>query len=161
MRNPSGELEDDTKIFPVHHRGYIPMAYPLLFPIGTYGWGLYTENNGGRKTPHLPCFQFHLMKRFNHQNYLHVSNKLFQQLLVDEYERIEWGRLQWFHSCHHTIWSDLYCNVTRSSRMGIVNTGRDRILPTTHIGSNWWYSKQYKNAMTLVWVLGKPTFQIF
>ena len=103
MRNPSGEHEDDTKIFPVHHRGYIPMAYPLLFPFGTYGWGLYTENNGGRKTPHLPYFRFHLMMRFNHQNYLHVSNKLFQQLLVDEYERIEWGRLQWFHSCHHTI----------------------------------------------------------
>ncbi len=119
-------ITEDTFLWHIH------CCFHLVHMVGV----LYTENNGGRKTPHLPYFRFHLMKRFNHQNYLHVSNKLFQQLLVDEYERIEWGRLQWFCSHQHTIRSDLYCNMSRSSQMGIVNTGRDRILPTTHTGSD-------------------------
>ena len=37
------------------------------------------------------------------------------------------------------------------------NIGRNVILPSSHTGSDRWYHKQYRNAMALVRVLGKPS----
>jgi len=41
--------------------------------------------------------------------------------------------------------------------LGNSDVGNNIILPSSQTGTDRWYSRQYKNAMTLVRVLGKPT----
>ena len=93
MRNHNGEGREHTQLFPVHHRSYIPMAYPLFFPYGTHGWGQFTRNLQGDDASHMCFLRYHLIQREGHQSYLLLGRKLFQQLLVDEYERCEYCRL--------------------------------------------------------------------
>ncbi len=57
------------------------MAYPLLFPYGTHGWGKFTCNVDGKQATHVMFLRYHLMSRSGHQNFMHLGGKLFQQLL--------------------------------------------------------------------------------
>ena len=158
LRNPPGNGHDNTQIFPVHHRSYIPMAYPLLFPYGTHGWGKFTCNVDGKQASHIMFLRYHLMSRSGHQNFMHLGGKLFQQLLVDEYERVEFSRLQFIRHNQTELRAESYGRLTMMSSLGAgPNIGRPIILPATVTGSDRWYVKQYRNAMALVRVLGKPT----
>ena len=94
-RNRGGSGENHTQFFPVHHSSYTPLAYPLLFPYGTHGWGMNTKHLDGTKSSHLQFLRYHLVCRLLNQNCLHGGNALFQQWLVDEYERLEYARLQY------------------------------------------------------------------
>ena len=159
MRNQHGDSENHTKIFPVHHRSYIPLAYPLLFPYGTHGWGRYTKNINNKKAKHLEFLRYHLMMRCDHQNYIFLAEDLLQQLYVDEYERQEFARLRWHRLNQRKIKAEKYGRLFRLRALGVGsgNMGQNIILPATSTGSDRWYLKQYRNAMSLVRVLGKPT----
>ena len=159
MRNARGDAENHTKIFPVHHRSYIPMAYPLLFPYGTHGWGCYTKNINNKDAKHLEFLRYHLMMRADHQNFIFVAEALLQQLLVDEYERAEFARLRWYILNQKKVKAEKYGRLVKLRSLGVRsgNMGQNVILPATSTGSDRWYSKQYRNAMALVRVLGKPT----
>ena len=159
MRNQHGDSENHTKIFPVHHRSYIPLAYPLLFPYGTHGWGRYTKNIDNKKAKHLEFLRYHMMMRCDHQNYIFLAEDLLQQLYVDEYERAEFARLRWHRLNQRKLKAEKYGRLFRLRSLGVGsgNMGQDIILPATSTGSDRWYSKQYRNAMALVRVLGKPT----
>lgn len=158
MRNPCGDTQDCTQTFPVHHRSYIPMAYPLLFPYGTHGWGRYTCNLQGIASSHITFLRYHLMMRSSHQNFLHKASKLFQQLLVDEYERVEFSRLGWVRRNQCKIRAELCGRLPLLISLGTgPNVGRITVLPATITCSDRWYRMQYRDAMTLVRVLGKPT----
>jgi hypothetical protein len=66
LRNPPGDGQDHVQVFPVHHRSYIPMAYPILFPYGTHGWGRFTCNIEGKQASHTMFLRYHLMSRRHH-----------------------------------------------------------------------------------------------
>ena len=98
------------------------------------------------------------MMRNGHQNFLHKAGKLFQQLLVDEYERVEFARLDWVRRNQRKIRAELYGRLTLLSSLGAgPNVGTNTVLPASVTGSDRWYRTQYRDAMTLVRVLGKPT----
>jgi len=156
-RDGAGHQRNHTQFFPVHHSSYTPMAYPLLFPYGTHGWGMQTKNLNGTKSTHVQFLRYHMVSRLLNENCFHGGKTLFQQWLVDEYERLEYSRLQFIRFNQVNLRSETYNNVFISSRLGNSDIGRDIILPSSVTGTDRWYSKQYKNAMTLVRVLGKPT----
>jgi len=96
------------------------------------------------------------MQRSTHQNYLHLGRKLFQQLIVDEYERLEFARLRWVKLNQKKLRAELYGRLAALSSLGTTtsNIGRNYILPATITGSDRWYLKQYRDAMALVRVIG-------
>ncbi len=156
-RHGVGHVGNQTQFFPVHHSSYTPMAYPLLLPFGTHGWGMQTKTIDGTKSSHLQFLRYHLVCRHLNRNCLHGGKTLFQQWLVDEYERLEYSRLQYIRFNQVKLRSETYNSVLISSRLGNSDIGSDIILPSSVTGTDRWYSKQYKNAMALVRVLGKPT----
>jgi len=156
-RDGAGHQRNHTQFFPVHHSSYTPMAYPLLFPYGTHGWGMQTKNLNGTKSTHVQFLRYHMVSRLLNENCFHGGKTLFQQWLVDEYERLEYSRLQYIRFNQVKLRSETYSSALISSRLGNSDIGSDIILPSSVTGTDRWYSKQYKNAMTLVRVLGKPT----
>ncbi len=98
-------------------------------------------------------------------NYLLRYNKLWQQYILDMYERNESYRLQYLGSPdgQKQIRADLYKgvedNITQQDG-DVTNLGRVTVLPSSFTGSDRWYHKRYRNAMALVAKYGKPTFFI-
>ena len=82
------------------NRSYDPLAYPLFFPYGTDGWNCNVKslNLENKTNVSLAQYvQFNMMKR-DHHNFLHDGRKLYQQWIIDQYEKMETSRLQFFSS---------------------------------------------------------------
>ncbi len=52
--------------------------------------------------------RYHLMARLDSTKYLHHANKVYQHLIVDEWEKAEMQQMTWMKCNHHTIRADLY-----------------------------------------------------
>ena len=64
------------------------------------------------------------MARLDRVNYLHHANKLYQQLIVDEWAKEEMQRMTWMKRNQHSIRADLYKGVQDLLRAGdIANSG--------------------------------------
>ena len=101
------------------------------------------------------------MARPTHYNFLHHARKLYQQYLVDEFERNETGNLTWFRLNQKTIHAEKYSQLRdHLSKQDVENSGTVMILPADYPTSDRWYHRKYKNAMSIVRVKGKPTFFI-
>ena len=151
---------DSLQIIRDHHRSIWPLLYPILFPHGTSGWhdGLHSNNPGhGRKVTLSEFCRWYMMI----DSHLHYGRKLYQQFIVDNYTRIEANNLNWIRMNQKTIRAELYNNLQDAHSQDTHDrVGRAYILPASHTGSDRWYHKWYKNAMTLVQKYGKPTFFI-
>ena len=99
------------------------------------------------------------MARSTHYNFLNHARKLYQQYLVDEFERKETGNMTWFRLNQKTIHAEKYSQLRdHLSNQDVENSGTVMILPADYPTSDWWYHRKYKNAMSIVRVKGKPTF---
>ena len=82
----SGNYRNDLKTIADFHRSYDPLQYPLIFPQGTDGWHfkLRSRTREHKKTVTLVEYaRFHIMKRSEKYNILHLASKLFQQWIVE------------------------------------------------------------------------------
>ena len=100
------------------------------------------------------------MARLDRVNYLHHANKLYQQLIVDEWAKEEMQRMTWMKRNQHSIRADLYKGVQDSLCAGDIANSGATILASSFTQGNRWYTKAFMNAMALVRVFGKPTFFI-
>ena len=163
MRQEPGNL--GLRFFKDYDRSYTPLTYPLLFPHGTDGWTLnirsLTATAKSDDVTILEWLRFHLMKRPNHYNFFHSANKLFQQYIVDEFERNQCADLAWMYANQKTLRADLYKAVQDSIHSNdVASSGRATILPSSYTCSDRWYQSKYKDAMAIVRTKGKPTFFI-
>jgi len=74
------EDSNNLRFFLDYHRSYMPLMY-LLFPHGTDGWSL--ETRSSTKATLAQYTKFHLLAWSTHTSVLHISNKLYQQYIVD------------------------------------------------------------------------------
>ena len=75
-------------MFKDYHRSVTPLTYALLFPEGTDGWTIGQKlPNGTDDLHHMQYLRYHIMSQQNTFNVLHPARKLYQQFIVDEFER--------------------------------------------------------------------------
>ncbi|XP_072059864.1 uncharacterized protein [Arachis hypogaea] len=74
---------------------YDPLQYPLLFPFGTHGWDINTRSQSGGKVSCRTYNSYMLQIRPDDHSTVLQAGRLLQQYVVDNYVKIETGKLRW------------------------------------------------------------------
>jgi hypothetical protein len=143
---------------------YDPLHYPLLFPMGDFGWADDLQQFGTQRKVTLKQFYaYRIMERSDEYSCLHRAKRLFQEYLVDQYAKIETSRLDFLRNNQATIRAELYQGVVDAVQDGVQdmsNLGKKIILPASFDGSPRDMSAKYQDAMAICKEFGKPTFFI-
>ena len=108
----------------------------------------------------MEFYCYRLMQRSN-TSYLHASGRLLQQYMVDQYAKVEQGRINWVKRNQATIRSALYQGLVDAVAAGDGSrAGRRIILPSSFQGGPRHMHMLYQDAMAIVRKYGKPTFFI-
>ena len=77
------------------HPAYDPTAYPLLYPQGNYGFGVYDKNTeDGMRINLLKYYRYYMMERDDKPT-MHNTGRLWQEWLCDMYSKVEEERLSY------------------------------------------------------------------
>ncbi|XP_050897815.1 uncharacterized protein LOC127104687 [Lathyrus oleraceus] len=137
---------------------YDPLQYPVLFPFGTHGWDINTTNCNGRRVSCRAYYSYMLQIRPNDQSMLLNAGRLLQQYVVDNYVKIESGRLRWIKSTK--VIYVLNCTKVYMMLCMLVklmqNIGKRTIFPSSFIGSRRDMTQHYEDGMAIVLNGGKP-----
>nr|KYP55257.1 hypothetical protein KK1_001464 [Cajanus cajan] len=141
---------------------YDPLQYPLLLPFGTYGWDFNTKNDN---VQNISCREYYNYItstkeiRPNDQSTLLKFGRLLQQYVVDNYVKIELGRLRWIRNHQNNIRAEVYQGLQDALHEGETmreNIGQRTILPSSFIGSRRDLTQRYEDGMAIVLNDGKP-----
>ncbi|XP_027905922.1 uncharacterized protein LOC114165517 [Vigna unguiculata] len=138
---------------------YDPLQYPLLFPFGTYGWDTNTKNHNGQSISCREYYSFMLQIRPNDQSVILQAGRLLQQYVVDNYVKIETGRLRWIRNHQNNIRAEVYQGLQDALHEGQTHAdtvGKRTILPSSFIGSRRDLTQRYQDGMAIVAHNGKP-----
>lgn len=97
-------------------------------------------------------------------NPIHLSNKLGQQYVVDQYCKYMSEKLRYIEKNQKTIRAELYSGCKDAIHHGdggedtggLSKTGRPVILPASITGSDQWYKAKYMDAMAICLRRGRP-----
>ncbi|KAI5446739.1 hypothetical protein KIW84_014545 [Lathyrus oleraceus] len=102
---------------------YDPLQYLILFPFGTHGWDVNTTNCNGRRVSCRAYYSYMLQIRPNDQPMLLNEGRLLQQYIVDNYVKIESGRLRWIKEHQSDMHVELYQGLQDVLHVGETNVG--------------------------------------
>ena len=106
----------------------------------------------------MSWLRFHMMARPTHFNFLHSARKLYQQYIVDEFERHQTSDMGWMVHSKKKLRAEVYKGVQDVTRSNSVeNSGRATTLSATYSCSDRWYNTKYMDTMAIVRTKGKPT----
>ena len=151
----NGLLIQKLKKITQFHAFYDALHYVLLFPCGEAGWepGLKTlKHTKGHQLTLLQYYRFKLFHRKGNFGLLLLSGRLYHQLIVDAWVKIEEQRLNWVRNNQKTIRAQMYAALDPKSE------GKKVILPSTFTGSPRFFQKLFQNSLAIVRHFGKPTF---
>ncbi|XP_068466667.1 uncharacterized protein [Phaseolus vulgaris] len=132
---------------------YDPLQYPLLFPFGTYGWDLNTKNHTGQNISCREYYSYMVQIRPNDHSTILQAGRLLQQYVVDNYVKIEAGRLRWIRNHQNNIRAEVYQGLQDALHEGQTHTGnvgQRTILPSSFIGSRRDLTQRYEDGMAIV-----------
>ena len=142
-----------------------PLAYPLLFPRGCYGWHphLHTNPSDGAKPNKITQNQF-IKQRIAFRpdsatnfSLLHSSGSLFHAYVCDSYMRLEAARLDYLYHNQSKLRIESYRILTDHVNTGDAGrVGRKIILPSTFIGSPRHMYEYFQDCMAIFRQKGKP-----
>jgi len=143
-------------------RNLDPLAYPILFHNGDFGWYCGIEQSNSRTNSQKKISQnkyaaYRLSVR-DDTDIFHKCGKLFLQWVVDMYVRIETERLNYIRHHQVELRRDMYLNIYHyvqnqaEENCGII--GRVVVLPSSFIGSPRCMNERYQDAMSIVRVHG-------
>ncbi|XP_025617071.1 uncharacterized protein [Arachis hypogaea] len=139
---------------------YDPLQYPLLFPFGTHGWDINTRSQSGGKVSCRTYNSYMLQIRPDDHSTVLQAGRLLQQYVVDNYVKIETGKLRWVRNRQKKLRAELYQGLQDALNTGETNAenvGRKRtILPSSFIGSRRDMTQRYEDGMAIVLKEGKP-----
>ncbi|XP_029151589.1 uncharacterized protein [Arachis hypogaea] len=139
---------------------YDPLQYPLLFPFGTHGWDINTRSQSGGKVSCRTYNSYMLQIRPDDHSTVLQAGRLLQQYVVDNYVKIETGKLRWVRNRQKKLRAELYQGLQDALHTGETNAenvGRKRtILPSSFIGSRRDMTQRYEDGMAIVLKEGKP-----
>ena len=137
------------------HAFYDALHYVLLYPSGESGWEIGLNTLRSTKGNHLTLLQYYRFKLFDRKGkygMLLFSGRLYHQLIVDAWVKIEEQRLCWVRNNQKTIRAQMYAALDPKSE------GKKIILPSTFSGSPRFFQKLFQNSLAIVRHFGKPTF---
>jgi len=147
-----------------------PLAYPLLFPKGDFGWdpSLKHVQNRTEHRNSLTMLEYASYRLASREGFslLQRSEKLTLQWVVDMYVRIEGTRLQYIRDNQSSLRADLYLNIVDHlhQRGGVersnASIGKQVILPSSFVGSPRNMHQNFLDAMSIVQKFGKPSLFI-
>lgn len=141
-----------------------PLAYPLLFPSGTLGWGLvdsdenpgeeYTGTNFDRATTQI----WHYRARILREPRFQIFGRLANEYVVDMFTRELEARLHYIRTNQARLRSMEH----DAALMGedTVNESENIYLPASFLGSRRWVSNQIADSLAIAAAYGPPTFFI-
>jgi hypothetical protein len=141
------------------HPLFDALCYPLLFPRGENSWtiGLLPKKE---RTPQK-YYRFLLAFRAQHDNLLHRSGRIFQQFVVDMFQKIIMQRIKFVQHNQSQLRADLYQDAMLALNSGEAAARIGRIvLPASFTGSPRHMFKLYQDSMAIAATFGKPTFFI-
>jgi hypothetical protein len=136
---------------PIFSRHYEPLQYPLLFPQGTVGWGLSSDNDQQLQN-NMP---FKITQREWYKNRLLTDDRfllfgrLTSEYLCDMYSRVEEERLQFIHKGR--------LHEARENDAEMEDHDIDIRLPVSFLGSKEWSSSETADALALAREYGPPS----
>lgn len=147
------------------HRYYDALQYPIIFWRGqaTYHIDLrqHDRSTGQQlrgKISSMDFYQYHLMPRADHRNYLLRCGPLLNQFIVDMWAKIEAERLRFLRLNQATLRADTYVHLTDAiaADRDPNQIGTRVILPSTFIGSPRHMHEYAQDALALVGRHGGP-----
>lgn len=161
-RTSSAAITQTTQI-PVTSRLWEPLAYPLLFPSGTLGWGIAGSSaditgNDARSADSDPETTqiWHYRARLLREPRFSLFGRLTNEYVVDMFSRNLEARLKYIRDNQSRIQKE------DAELMGTdAVTDNDNIyLPASFLGSNRWASEQIADSLAIAAMYGAPTFFI-
>ena len=146
---------------PVTSRLWEPLAYPLLFPHGTLGWGITTTSNGDNdhRTANINADitstqMWYYRSRILRNHRFRVFGRLTNEYIVDMFSRNLETRL------HYIRINQQRLRMEDAILMGVddVNDSDNIYLPASFLGSRRWASEQVNDCLAIAAKLGSPTF---
>ncbi|XP_054795045.1 uncharacterized protein LOC129300500 [Prosopis cineraria] len=149
------------------HPSYLPLQYPILFPLGEDGYRddiYHREETLGttkkKKTVSMrEFFAYRLMMRDNEISTILHASRLLQQFIVDSYTMMESQRLHWIRTHQKELRGDLYQDLSDAILTGETqasSTGKRIILPSSFTGGARYMIQNYQDAMAICRWAGYP-----
>jgi len=141
-----------------------PLAYPLLFPSGTLGWGLIgsTENTGeqyNQSNFDAPTTQiWHYRARPLREPRFQIFGRLTNEYVVDMFTH-ELECWLWYIRSNQNRLRTLESDATLMGE-DAVEESENVYLPTLFLGSQRWVSNQIADSLAIAANYGPPTFFI-
>ncbi|KAL1352132.1 hypothetical protein AAHE18_06G144900 [Arachis hypogaea] len=103
---------------------YDPLQYPLLFPFGTHGWDINTRSQSGGKVSCRTYNSYMLQIRPDDHSTVLQAGRLLQQYVVDNYVKIETGKLRWVRNRQKKLRAELYQGLQDALHTGETNAAK-------------------------------------
>lgn len=142
---------------PTVSRLWEPLAYPLLFPHGTLGWGLPGHGLGddhGEDLNAPTSLIWHVRARLLREPRFNVFGRLTNEYVVDMWTRELESRLNYIRINQRRL------RQQDAELMGeeFVEDNENIFLPASFLGSRRWASEHVADALAVAASLGVPTF---
>jgi hypothetical protein len=143
-----------------------PLAYPLLFPHATLGWGVYGTRNdftidGAEETREMasdvPTRQImHYRARMLREPRFQIFGRLTNEYAIDMFTRNLETRLNYIRANQKRLREE------DATLMGVghIPDCRNIYLPASFLGSRRWATEQISDSLAVAAVYGPPTFFI-
>ena len=146
---------------PTISRLWEPLAYPLLFPNATLGWGIVGSGRDIRHdvpsdpTADRPTTQmWHYRARLLREPRFQIFGRLTNEYIVDMFTCDLETRLNYIRA------NQLHLRREDAALMGVddLNYSENVYLPSSFLGSNRWASEQIADSLAIAASCGNPTF---
>ena len=117
------------------------------------------QNVNKRKRVTIREFVVYRIQVRNLANILHLSGRLFQQYLVDQYAKWETNNLRWHKENQENLRIEMYSglhDVVSDDDHQIEKIGTKIILSSSFTGSTRYMQQLYQDSMAIVREFGKP-----
>ena len=151
----------------------MPLHFTLLFPHGTYGWDPEAKHaDGKRRITTREFYVFHLNVRdCLNQNYLHRSQRLFQEWICMAWVYVENQRLNYHRQNQKALRAESYKNLreaVQERQRDVDQVYRDdhqsaigrKILSSSFSGGPRWYNAKFQDGMAICREYHKPDYFI-
>ena len=147
------------------HELYHPLAYVLLFPTGSGGWGsaqqrLNLDGSDAGKLTLTKWALYLIQRRVEGPSHLQSCGVLTSELWCDVWAQVESMKLGFLRSpqAQSRFRSSRFCAVedTIRNQGNLANEGTPVVMPASFVGGAKWYRALYHDAMALPAHFGRP-----
>ena len=153
-----------NQAIPTVSRLWEPLAYPLIFPHGTLGWGLVGDHhhvmaqsaNNGDEADVVTTQIWYYCARILCKQHFHIFGRLTNEYIVDMFSRDLECRLNYIR----TNQLRLRCEDAALMDTSSLESTENIYLPASFLGSRCWASNQIADSLAIAATKGNPTFFI-